>query len=110
MGSIRWLATGWVALAVSASGASAAEVTYQRLANPEPQNWLMNHHDFGSHRYSALDAINTANVKNLHLAFAVALGGTTGNENLDRDAARRGRLHVRAGCLGRRLQDRRALR
>ena len=57
-------------------------MTYQRLVNPEPQNWLMNHHDFGSHRYSALDAINTGNVKNLRLAFAVALGGTTGNENL----------------------------
>jgi alcohol dehydrogenase (cytochrome c) len=76
------LATGCVALAVGASSAPAAEVTYQRLVTPEPQNWLMNHHDFGSHRFSALDAINTANVKNLHLAFAVALGGTTGNENL----------------------------
>jgi alcohol dehydrogenase (cytochrome c) len=76
------LATGCVALAVSASGARAAEVTYQRLVRPEPQNWLMNHHDFSSHRFSALDAINTANVKSLHLAFAVALGGTTGNENL----------------------------
>jgi alcohol dehydrogenase (cytochrome c) len=76
------LATSCIALAVAASGAQAAEVTYQRLVGPEPQNWLMNHHDFGSHRFSALDAINTANVKNLHLAFAVALGGTTGNENL----------------------------
>jgi alcohol dehydrogenase (cytochrome c) len=76
------LATGCVALAVVASGARAAEVTYQRLVRPEPQNWLMNHHDFGAHRFSALSAINTANVKNLRLAFAVALGGTTGNENL----------------------------
>jgi alcohol dehydrogenase (cytochrome c) len=76
------LATGCVALAVVASGARAAEVTYQRLISPEPQNWLMNHHDFGAHRFSALSAINTANVKNLRLAFAVALGGTTGNENL----------------------------
>jgi alcohol dehydrogenase (cytochrome c) len=76
------LATGCVALAVVASGARAAEVTYQRLVRPEPQNWLMNHHDFGAHRFSALNAINTANVKNLRLAFAVALGGTTGNENL----------------------------
>jgi alcohol dehydrogenase (cytochrome c) len=75
------VATG-IALAVTASSAPAAEVTYQRLVTPEPQNWLMNHHDFGSHRFSALDAINTGNVKNLHLAFAVALGGTTGNENL----------------------------
>ena len=60
----------------------AAEVTFERLAHPEPQNWLMNHHDFGSQRFSALDAINKSNVKNLRLAFAVAVGGTSGNENL----------------------------
>jgi alcohol dehydrogenase (cytochrome c) len=76
------LATGCIALAVIAPGARAAEVTYQRLVTPEPQNWLMNHHDFGAHRFSALAAINTGNVKNLRLAFAVAVGGTTGNENL----------------------------
>src|SRR6202035_4391810 len=64
------------------STASAAEVTFERLRNPEPQNWLMNHHDFGSQRFSALDTINKSNVKNLKLAFAVALGGTSGNENL----------------------------
>src|ERR1700719_1326738 len=70
-----------IALAVSPS-VRAAEVTYERLVNPEPQNWLMNHHDFGSQRYSVVDAINKSNVKNLRLAFAVALGGTSGNENL----------------------------
>ena len=43
----------------------AAEVTFERLAHPEPQNWLMNHHDFGSQRFSALDAINKSNIKNL---------------------------------------------
>src|SRR6202166_2643717 len=62
--------------------ANAVEVTFERLRNPEPQNWLMNHHDFGSQRFSALDTINKSNVKNLKLAFAVALGGTSGNENL----------------------------
>ncbi len=62
------------------STATAAEVTFERLANPEPGNWLMNHHDYGSHRYSSLDVINKANVKNLRLAFAVPLGGTSGNE------------------------------
>jgi alcohol dehydrogenase (cytochrome c) len=36
----------------SASMASAADVTFERLRNPEPQNWLMNHHDFGSQRFS----------------------------------------------------------
>ena len=70
------------AMALAAGTVRAAEVTYQRLVDPEPQNWLMNHHDFGSQRYSTLDAINKSNVKNLRLAFAVALGGTSGNENL----------------------------
>jgi alcohol dehydrogenase (cytochrome c) len=42
----------------------------------------MNHHDYSAQRYSALAAINKGNVKGLRLAFAVALGGTSGNENL----------------------------
>jgi alcohol dehydrogenase (cytochrome c) len=74
------LATALGATALGLSGAGAAEVTYERLVKPEPGNWLMNHHDYGSHRFSALDAINKGNVKNLKLAFAVPLGGSTGNE------------------------------
>src|SRR6266852_7883033 len=70
-----------IAFAAGAS-ARAADVTYERLVNPEPHNWLMNHHDYSAQRYSALTAINKTNVKGLRLAFAVALGGTSGNENL----------------------------
>jgi alcohol dehydrogenase (cytochrome c) len=73
-------ALGCAVAAAGATAAVAADVTYERLANPEPQNWLMNHHDFGSHRYSALDIINKTNAKNLKLAFALPLGGTSGNE------------------------------
>ena len=40
----------------------------------------MNHRDFSSHRYSPLEVINKSNVKNLKLAFAIPLGGTSGNE------------------------------
>jgi alcohol dehydrogenase (cytochrome c) len=61
----------------------AADVTYERLLNPEPQNWLMNHHDYSSQRYSSLDMINKTNVKNLKLAYAIALSGTSGNEDLE---------------------------
>jgi alcohol dehydrogenase (cytochrome c) len=60
----------------------AAEVSFERLSHPEPQNWLMNHHDFAAQRFSPLASIDKSNVKNLKLAFAVALGGTSGNENL----------------------------
>jgi alcohol dehydrogenase (cytochrome c) len=77
------LAAFCTSLAVCNSTVRAADVTYERLLNPEPQNWLTNHHDFGAHRYSALDIINRSNVKNLKLAFAIAIGGTSGNENLE---------------------------
>jgi len=60
----------------------AAEVTPQRLINPEPQNWLMNHRTYDAQRYSPLDKINKTNVKSLKLAYAVAIGGTAVNESL----------------------------
>jgi alcohol dehydrogenase (cytochrome c) len=45
-------------LLVSTAPACAADVTYERLLNPDPQNWLMHHHDFNAQRYSPLDVIN----------------------------------------------------
>src|SRR3984893_9648733 len=71
------------ALLSGTTALSAADVTYERLLHPEPQNWLMNHHDFGSQRFSALAAINKSNVKNLRLAFAVPLGGSSANEYVE---------------------------
>jgi alcohol dehydrogenase (cytochrome c) len=67
-------------LASTCLTAVAADVTSTRLANPdkEPQNWLMVNKDYSSHRYSELDQINKDNVKNLHVAFTVALGGVNG--------------------------------
>jgi len=58
----------------------AADVTPERLANPEPQNWLMNHRTYDGQRFSPLDKINKGNVKGLRLAYAIALGGGAGNE------------------------------
>jgi len=58
----------------------AAEVTPQRLANPEPQNWLMNHRTYDGQRFSPLARINRDTVKALRLAYAVPLGGGAGNE------------------------------
>src|SRR5271156_3078410 len=65
--------------------AIAADVTADRLANAdkEPGNWLMNHRTYDGQRYSPLDKINAANVKGLKLAYAVAIGGTSANENLE---------------------------
>ena len=70
-------------VAMAASPALAADVTPQRLANPEPQNWLMNHRTYDGQRFSPLARINKGNVKNLKLAYAVALGGTSKDENLE---------------------------
>src|SRR6267142_2290076 len=75
-----------LSLAALLSGTTAlcaADVTYERLMHPEPQNWLMNHHDFGSQRFSGLDIINKSNVKNLKLAFALPLGGRSANEYVE---------------------------
>jgi len=67
-----------------ASPALAADVTPDRLANPdkEPQNWLMNHRTYDAQRYSPLARITKDNVKSLKLAYAVPIGGTAVNENL----------------------------
>src|SRR5262245_15412705 len=75
---------GCLALPIAAP-AKAAEVTFDRLANAdrEPQNWLMNHRTYDAQRYSPLARINRSNVKNLRLAYAVALGGTSVGENLE---------------------------
>src|SRR3977135_1347702 len=72
------------AAALAAVPRVAPAVTPDRLANPdkEPQNWLMNHRSYDAQRYSPLDKIDKANVKNLKLAYAVAIGGTSANENL----------------------------
>src|SRR5262245_64513403 len=65
--------------------ARAADVTYERLLNPdkEPQNWLMHHRDLGSQRHSPLDALNKGNAKNLKLLFAVPLGGKSAFESIE---------------------------
>ena len=70
---------------IAALPALAAEVTPERLINAdrEPQNWLMNHRTYDAQRYSPLDKINKGNVKSLKIAYAVAIGGTSANENLE---------------------------
>ena len=82
--SLRNLLLACITL-VTAAPAIAADVTPERLANPdkEPGNWLMNHRTYDSQRYSPLDKINKGNVKSLRLAYAVAIGGASANENLE---------------------------
>jgi alcohol dehydrogenase (cytochrome c) len=81
--SLRRLLLAGSALLAIGTGAFAADVTPERLANPEPGNWLGNHRTWDSQRYSPLDKINKDNIKSLKLAYAVAIGGTSVNENLE---------------------------
>ncbi len=52
-------------------------LTWDRLRHPEkePQNYLTYWGDLGGKRFSALDQINTANVKNLQAKWALQLPG-----------------------------------
>ncbi len=72
-------------LGSTAAGALAAEVTSDQLLNAakDTQNWLMNHRTYDGHRYSPLDVLTKDNVKDLKMAYAVAIGGAHGNEYLE---------------------------
>src|SRR5256885_8851077 len=77
------LVTAVSALVVTTATVEAADVTYDRLLNPEPQNWLTHHRDYSAQRHSPLDQINKSNVKSLKLLFAVSLGGKSAGESLE---------------------------
>ncbi len=51
----------------------AADVTYDRLLNPEPANWLTNNRTLDSNRYSPLSEITKENAKDLKVSFTVPL-------------------------------------
>jgi alcohol dehydrogenase (cytochrome c) len=85
--------------------AYAADVTYERLLNPEPQNWLMHHGDFNAQRYSPLEVINKSNAKNLKLQFAVALGGKSAADSLEATPLVEDGFMYMVDQLGRGLQD-----
>lgn len=54
----------------------ASGVTFDRIRNArrEPQNWLTYYGDYSGQRYSALDEVNTGNVKNLRPAWMFQFG------------------------------------
>jgi alcohol dehydrogenase (cytochrome c) len=72
------LTTGLTAPARSA--ADYAPVTDARLANPEPENWLMTRGNYKGWSYSPLAQINTGNVKNLVPVWSVSTGVDSGHE------------------------------
>ena len=84
-GHKRSIRIALLATSMLAPSAFAADVTPERLLNPdkEPQNWLMNHRTYDGQRFSPLTRINRDNVKGLKLAFAVPLAGTRGREFIE---------------------------
>ena len=71
---------GSLLLATALTPVGAADMSFQRALNAdnEPQNWILHHGNYQGHRFSALKEINADTVKNLKVAFTVALGGFEG--------------------------------
>lgn len=68
-----------VACVMAGGSVFAADVTYERLLNPEPENWLSNNRTYDSNRFSPLEEITKDNVAGLKVAFTVPLQpGTVG--------------------------------
>ena len=80
--TVRALALACTMLAafVAAPGSRAGEVTQERLlsADQEQGNWLTHHKDYAAQRFSPLGQINRETVKNLKVAWTMALGGVEG--------------------------------
>src|SRR5258705_4748209 len=64
-------------MATALTPAQAGDMTHERAlaASKEPYNWLLHHGNYEGWRFSQLKPINTDTVKNLKVAFTVALGG-----------------------------------
>ena len=64
-------------VATALTPVKAADVTFERALNvdKEPHNWLLHHGNYQGWRFSLLKQINTDTVKDLKVAFTVALGG-----------------------------------
>jgi alcohol dehydrogenase (cytochrome c) len=78
--SLAGAAVGSLLMATALMPVMGADMTFERALNPakEPQNWLLHHGNYQGHRFSSLNEINTATVKNLKVAFTVGLGGFEG--------------------------------
>ena len=67
------MSIGNLLLAVALVGGAGlqAQVSFERLvqADREPQNWILHHKNYSSHRFSSLDQINRTNVGQLAVAW-----------------------------------------
>ena len=74
---------GGVSVALATGSAVAADyrpVTDARLANPEPENWLLTKGNYAGWSYSELSQITPANVSKLRPVWSAATGVLSGHE------------------------------
>ena len=67
-------------LPLAAVAGDYSPVTAERLANPEPRNWLMQKGNYAGWMYSELDQINKDNVGDLVPIWSFATGVDSGHE------------------------------
>ncbi|MFA5901793.1 MAG: methanol/ethanol family PQQ-dependent dehydrogenase [Hyphomicrobium sp.] len=72
------LACGLLATAALSSPVLANDDVKKAVA--DPNNWAMQQHDYAGWRYSALDQINTDNVKDIKVAWQFSTGVLRGHE------------------------------
>src|SRR5216683_1642082 len=77
MKSLAGATAGALLVATALTPARAADMTNERALNVqrEPHNWLLHHGNYQGHRFSLLKEIDTGSVKNMRLAYTVALSG-----------------------------------
>jgi alcohol dehydrogenase (cytochrome c) len=68
-------------LATSIFAVDYSSVTDARLADPEPENWLMYRRTYDSHGYSPLKEINSRNVKKLKPLWSFSTGLREGHQS-----------------------------
>jgi alcohol dehydrogenase (cytochrome c) len=68
------------ALTPPASAQDYPSVTDERLRNPEPDNWLSYRGNYAGWGYSALDQVDTSNVRDLAPVWTFSTGSTGGHE------------------------------
>src|ERR1700757_444738 len=78
--SLAGAALGALLVTTALTPVRAADMTFERALNAakEPQNWILHHGNYQGYRFSQLKQIDTGTVKNLKVAFTVALGGFEG--------------------------------
>src|SRR6516165_234898 len=70
----------WPTIALAGEITNYSAVTAQRLANPEPGNWMLYRRTYDGQGYSPLDQINASNVKNLEPVWTFSTGVNEGHE------------------------------